>query len=281
MENGIGYIAVFFCVLFWGSYLVPAKRFPHCSPWYFQWLVSLGAVLSSVPILFFRGWTFSWLGLSSGVVWSIGSILSLAAVQKSGLALSASAWVGTGIITSCLSGMAVSGETFGSPVLGILGLTLLTGFLILIARLNANTESTVRIRIHPAAPLTGIVFGAYMVPLKPSGLDGIDFIPSMALGILLAGIALKLIVRPKVTPEARRWGIFSGVLWNGGNLLGLVAVKALGLMIAYPLIQSALFIAILWGVVLYGELPGRAKRIRLFVYAAGLVTGAILIGFAG
>ena len=162
---------------------------------------------------------------------------------------------GTGIITSCLSGMAVSGEAFGSPALGVLGLLLLTGFLILIARLNANSESAVRIRIHPAAPLTGILFGAYMVPLKPSGLTGIDFIPSMALGILLAGIALKLIVRPKVSPEARNWGIFSGLLWNGGNLLGLVAVKSLGLMIAYPLIQAALFIAILWGVVLYGELP--------------------------
>ena len=279
MERGLGYIAVFFCVLFWGSYLVPAKRFPGCSPWYFQWLVCLGVALSAVPIVFLRGWTFTWLGILSGLLWSIGSMLSLVGVQKSGLALGASAWVGTGIIISCLSGMAVSGESFGSPGLGALGLLLLTGFLILIARLNARVESTVR--IHPSAPAAGIFFGAYMVPLKPSGFDGIDYIPSMALGILIAGIALKLIVRPKLTPDARRWGIFSGVLWNCGNLLGLFSVKALGLMTAYPLSQTALFVVMLWGVLLYGELPGRAKRIRLFLYAAGLVTGAVLVGLAG
>jgi glucose uptake protein GlcU len=276
----MGYLSLVACILIMGSYLVPARRFPHCSPWYFQWLISLGVFVSTTLLALVMGrWTFSFLGLLAGVLWSIGSMLSLVAIQKDGLARAASAWVGTGILTSLLMGMAVANESFASPFMGIAGLLLLTISLVLVVRLRSDGAGTGR--VHATSLLTGLFFGSYMAPLKLSTLSELEFLPSMAIGILLAGVFIKVVLRPSAEKKARLGGFCSGVLWNIGNVACLVAVKELGLMIAFPLTQIALFVAILWGILLFREIPGIRKRLRLLGYAVGLFAGAVLIGLAG
>jgi hypothetical protein len=90
-------------------------------------------------------------------------MLSLVGIQKDGLAKAASAWVGTGVLTSLLMGMTVAGESFSSPLVGIAGLVLLTVSLIFVVRLRSDSSSTGR--VHPSSLLTGIFLGSYMVPI--------------------------------------------------------------------------------------------------------------------
>jgi glucose uptake protein len=81
LSASIGYISLVACILIMGSYLVPARRFSHCSPWYFQCLISLGVFVSTTLLALVMGrWTFSFLGLLAGVLWSIGSMLYLVAI---------------------------------------------------------------------------------------------------------------------------------------------------------------------------------------------------------
>jgi glucose uptake protein GlcU len=51
-------------------------------------------------------------------------------------------------------------------------------------------------------------------------------------------------------------GIFSGAIWNLGNICSVVAVQdpGVGLAIAYPIMQCGLFVAGLWGIFLHKEL---------------------------
>ena len=54
-------------------------------------------------------------------------------------------------------------------------------------------------------------------------------------------------------------GIASGTCWNLGNMCSILATTdpQVGLSIAYPVMQCGLFVAGLWGILLYGELRGK------------------------
>ena len=54
-------------------------------------------------------------------------------------------------------------------------------------------------------------------------------------------------------------GIASGTCWNLGNMCSIIATTdpQVGLSIAYPVMQCGLFVAGLWGILLYSELRGK------------------------
>jgi len=54
-------------------------------------------------------------------------------------------------------------------------------------------------------------------------------------------------------------GIASGTCWNLGNMCSIIATTdpEVGLSIAYPVMQCGLFVAGLWGILLYRELRGK------------------------
>lgn len=43
----------------------------------------------------------------------------------------------------------------------------------------------------------------------------------------------------------------TGVLWNVGNVLSIIAIPILGYCVAYPIMQCAVFIAGIWGIGLF------------------------------
>jgi glucose uptake protein GlcU len=51
-------------------------------------------------------------------------------------------------------------------------------------------------------------------------------------------------------------GMISGAIWNVGNICSVIAVRdpGVGLAIAYPIMQCGLFVAGLWGIILFAEL---------------------------
>ena len=133
-----------------------------------------------------------------------------------------------------------------------------------------------------AAVLAGVFGGLILVPMKFSAIQGIDYLPSMGLGVMVAlpvplflhvlmpvGLASKEQHRAAAMP-----GIASGIIWNVGNACSMIAVDMVGLAVAYPIMQAGLFVAAFWGIVLFHELPGRSSRIK-FLFDAGVV----LLGF--
>jgi len=73
-------------------------------------------------------------------------------------------------------------------------------------------------------------------------------------------------------PHLIIWGVLAGCLWAVGNTLTILAVRDVGLSIAFPLWNANSLVGILWGILLFKELR-RAGWLRW----AGVVGGAIIM----
>lgn len=130
--------------------------------------------------------------------------------------------------------------------------------------------------------------GLILIPMKFSSIQGLDYLPSMGLGVAVAlpcplllhavmpvGLAGKAQHRAAAIP-----GIVSGVIWNAGNACSMVAVKMVGLAVAYPIMQAGLFVAAIWGMILFNELPGRSARIKFLLDGCIVLCGVVLLSMS-
>ena len=115
---------------------------------------------------------------------------------------------------------------------------------------------------------------------------GLAFIPSFGFGAMLASPLLTLCWFGLYEKKMPEWnlqclpvGIFSGTVWIISNALAVVAIPELGYGVAYPILQCALFVAGIWGIVLFDEIQGH--EIQVF-FASGLVLigGAVMVAVA-
>lgn len=76
-------------------------------------------------------------------------------------------------------------------------------------------------------------------------------------------------------------GALTGCFWATANICSIHASEYLGVALGFPLTQSCIIVNALWGVMLFGEMPGTAQRVAC---AAGIVTilaGALLLALYG
>lgn len=269
-------------ILAWGSYMVPLKKHANLSPLRFQAWMSLGIGVSSLLIGLWRGFpNFSFWGIGSGLLWSVGALLSFYAIRAEGLAGASSRWMGTGILTSFLSGVLILHEKVNLPI-ALVGVLLLVIGLVGITRAGSTSQVT-------AAPkgffpywrsvVSGLIFGNYLLPLPFSGVDSFDYIAPMGLGILLGGVVIAMLTPAKeVAPRVVSVG--SGLAWNLANVGSLLAVEGFGFAVGFPLTQLALLVSLAWSVGVFGEYAERKSRIRLVSGALILLFGAALLGLA-
>ena len=276
----IGFVATIISMFGWGSYFVPVKKIGKYNSFYFQFLMCISIFLSSVIISFlYDSFVFSYLGILSGILWSIGNISSALAVKKSGLSKSAPVWMGIGVFISFLWGILFFKESLNYLTIGVIGIILLISGIILISSIiNGNKKYNIKGIV--LAIIAGLIFGSYLVLLKISALEPIKFLFSMSLGILIGGFIIYFIKRPKIKKKVIIPGLFSGVIWNIANFASLFVVLNLGIAIGFPLTQTALFISILWGVIYFKEIKEKEKINRLIFSAIILFMGAILMGFS-
>jgi len=97
------------------------------------------------------------------------------------------------------------------------------------------------------------------------------FVSRWSLPALIRGTSDVLVDTRKV-PHLIVWGVMAGCLWAVGNTLSILAVRDVGLSIAFPLWNCNSLIGIFWGIVLFRELR-RAPWSR----KAAVVVGAIII----
>jgi len=99
----------------------------------------------------------------SGILWSIGNILSAQAVKDSGLSRSAPVWMGVGIFIAFSWGILFFKEALTSLLIGVVGIVLLSFGISLISSTTEDNKSS-NLRGIILAILAGLVFGSYFVP---------------------------------------------------------------------------------------------------------------------
>merc|ERR1712192_34452 len=120
------------------------------------------------------------------------------------------------------------------------------------------------------------------------GMAPIEFLPSLAIGIIIVQPVLFLLyfaplLKTGVLPEfhlsvALLPGLLTGTFWGMGNFAAMFASTYLGQTIGFPLTQTCIIVAGLWGVIYYREISGPLP-IGLFTLACCvIIAGAYLNG---
>jgi drug/metabolite transporter (DMT)-like permease len=78
------------------------------------------------------------------------------------------------------------------------------------------------------------------------------------------------------------WALLGGALWAVANTLGTVAVRDVGLSIAFPLWNTDSLVGLLWGWLFFYELRGANKTVLIKVLggSTAILIGAVILGFA-
>jgi glucose uptake protein GlcU len=71
-------------------------------------------------------------------------------------------------------------------------------------------------------------------------------------------------------------GGLSGLLWSIGNYFSLISVFYLGEGVGYPVVQSSILVAGLWGIFYFKEVQGR-DRMTMWVLSSLLAVFGILL----
>lgn len=95
----IGYIAVLIAVVFFGSNLVPAGKYPIGDGLSFQFFMCCGIWLTGLVIdLFVKSPPFYPIVLIGGMLWTTGNILCLFVIRINGLGMSMLLWCTTNML---------------------------------------------------------------------------------------------------------------------------------------------------------------------------------------
>ncbi|MGC9307149.1 MAG: GRP family sugar transporter [Thermoplasmatota archaeon] len=277
MSELLGYAGVIAAVLAFGTYLVPMRQLERYEPFLYQWVMCTAIFcFSLVAALALDGLTVSLYGVATGLLWTAGNVLSIIAVQRTGLATASPIWMSLVVLSAFAWGILYFGEEVSSPGMTVGGLALLIagiGGISLVRRQGGP------VTLHGIlyAGLAGVTFGSMMVPFKLSGLSPTHYILSIGVGVLLGGWLLFALARPHLDGSIVPAGTASGAMWMAGNLGSLIAVDTLGLTVGQPLTQTALFISVLWGIIYFREVQSRRGITLVAVSAAVLFAGSVLL----
>ncbi|MCK4733358.1 MAG: hypothetical protein KAT65_12965 [Methanophagales archaeon] len=281
MSATIGFLGALVAIILWGTYFVPMKKVKDFDPFYYQLLMCNSIFLSSLVLaIFLNVAAISIFGFISGILWTIGNVLSVFAVKYSGLAKSASIWMSSVIMTSFFWGVIYFKEALSSISYGLAGILLLIIGIASISSITSGSNESFDIKGTILAILAGIIFGSQLVPFKFSSASPIQYILPMGFGILVGGWAIYVFKRSRMDTKIIVPGSFSGIMWEIANVGSFFAVANMGLAIGQPLTQMALFVSVLWGVLYFKEIRGRSKVFKMGISALLLFLGAILLSFA-
>lgn len=277
MSEVVGYAGVIAAILAFGTYLVPLRQQEDYDSFFYQWVMCTAiGVFSLLAAMVLGGLTLSPYGMTTGLLWAGGNILSIIAVRRTGLATASPVWMSLVVVSAFAWGVLFFGEELYSPLMAVAGVVMLiTGITAL--SLARRREERADLRGILYALLAGITFGSMMVPFKMSRLDPAHYILSIGVGVLLGGWLMLVTVRPRMKMGIIPAGTASGAMWMAGNLGSLLAVDALGLTVGQPLTQTALFISVLWGIVYFREIRERRRIIMVGVSALLLFLGSVLL----
>lgn len=279
MSLAVGLAAALVSIIGWGSNFVPMKRIRQYDPVWFQLVMCASIFVTSLLVsAFFGSFEVSYWAVLSGLLWSAGNLIAIFAVRNSGLARSAPIWMSSVMLGSFLWGLLYFKEPISSVAAGVVGLLLLMCGVIVVSSTSGASGAGAKAFAGRGVLLSlaaGAFFSSYIVPFKLSGLSPMAFLFPMSIGILLGSSLMFLLGRPSIDRKIVVPGFLTGLMWNVANIASLVATLNLGVAIAIPLTQMALFVSVLWGIMFFREIEGRSRITRVVIGAVVLFAGAV------
>ncbi|KAL2641894.1 hypothetical protein R1flu_009481 [Riccia fluitans] len=290
-----------------------AVRRARVDPIIFTFWACVGIILSSLLSLIKFKFVFSIMGVISGLLFVLSAANSFRAVRLIGVSVGTGVWSGTAVLVSFVAGILLDPQggvrsTVWALVaiivimLGILGVTY-SGH---IGRVASGQEESLEALLQRqpgpgetagtfstgvfTAIFAGVMGGLIMIPLtreKPY-LQGIPYLPSFAIGVAI--FAPIVVAIPYVTRSEKQWpnlapgaaalpGIVAGIVWNIGNVLSIIAITQISYSIAYPIFQCGIFVAGLWGMLLFEEISGTSAT-SFWISGLLIIVGVALLAFA-
>lgn len=280
MEN-LGFLYAIGAALCWGTYMVPFKKSKSESLIQFQTLMSVGILLSGFIISLLVGFplNFNIYGIIAGVFWAIGNTLALIAIKNLGLSKAVPLMSSIVILSTFLWGALVFGELPSGLFFASFGLLLIIAGVVIVSARGESRSENIKAGLI-AAILGGLVFGSQLVPLKLGHVSAANFFFSTCLGIFITALAIFLFKPVKFKNEAIKESLLSGTIWNIGNFLSIASVSLIGLAKGYPLSQSSVLVAVLWGVFYFKEITQPKHKLQVLIGAVILLIGVITLGLA-
>jgi len=155
--------------------------------------------------------------------------------------------------------------------------------------------------------LTGLCDGSLAVPFKKTISDILDYeyelgkeglhitfsylvsfgLSTLFVSPIIFGLYCLLLKKGRIpnlhASHAALPGILSGMLWASANLMSILATYYLGIKIGFPLTQTCVIVAALWGLLYFKEVNARNLKF-LAVFVPGIsfvIIGACLLGKFG
>lgn len=277
----LGFLAAIGAALAWGSYMVPFKKSRSTNLIQFQALIAVGIGFSGLLISLILGYPLSLniYGLVSGVMWAVANSIALTAITNLGLSRAIPLMGSLVVVISFLWGALVFGELSSGIMMGTGGvLLIIAGVMVVSATEDTKSQNVKRGLV--SGILAGLIWGSQLVPMKVGSVATRDFFFAVCLGIFITGLLIFAYRRRRFTTEAIGMSLFSGVMWNIGNLLSLVALSAIGLSKSGPTSQLSILIAVIWGLFYFKEVTRLKAKLQVLTGALILLTGVIVLGLA-
>lgn len=140
--------------------------------------------------------------------------------------------------------------------------------------------------------MAGCWLGAAEAPTKlvTTGLSPFAISLCMVAGVFVARWTLPTLLKGTAyifrDLRSRRhlivWALLAGGLWGVANTLTVIAIRDVGLAVAFPLWNANALVGLIWGRVFFGELKGAGWRAKTQVAAGAIsiVASATLLGFS-
>lgn len=277
----LGFLFALGAALAWGSYMVPFKKSKSDNFILYQVVVGFGILISGLIFSLVVGYPLSLnvYGLISGFLWGCANAISLLAILNLGLSKAIPIISSLVILSSFLWGVVVFGELPQGLMAGFLAIGLIILGVIIVSTSSSTQSKNIKAGLVSAV-LAGVIFGSQLAPLKIGSVQTQDFFFSLSLGIFITSLAIAAIKRVKFRKEAMLEGLMSGVIWNIGNLLSLLAISLIGLSKGMPISQSATLVAVCWGIFYFKEAPGKREKSQVLLGAFVLFVGIIVLSLA-
>jgi glucose uptake protein GlcU len=162
--------------------------------------------------------------------------------------------------------------------------------------MNHRFEKSRPRKLQALGVLSGITAGAWLGAAEaPTKLVSVGISPIvvsliMVVGVFLARWSVPALVlgTSSIRDDVRRaphliiWGVLAGCIWAVANTMTIVAIRDIGLSIAFPLWNSNSLLGIVWGFVFFNELRQAGWRRWTGVLGGALVmsVGAALLAVA-
>lgn len=307
----VAFLMLFISMIAWGSWTNTHKK---CGDWrfegfYIDYIASVVAatfVLSIVLAGFHsEGWSpmqfvnnfadnttsgMLW-ALSAGLVWGIGNLLLVIAIELAGLAIAFPLGVGFAMVLGTFLSYITNPAATKHPEFLFLGLFLATLGVVANAlayrtKEKANTSKKSLKRGVIIALLTGIFLGLFSFQFNfafNNGLSGYEGAFFMTIGgFISTAILLPLFMKKPLVPgkkaigiaEYKRakpswhfWAIVGGFLWSVGTVfnLAVAATPNFSVAIAYTLGNCAPMVAAIWGIFFWKEFKGAPRESYLYL----------------